>query len=139
MNDRIQDKLADERTDRFLRDCVADGRMSQAEYDELRLDHYSADTRPAWVSLPIELGDELRKRVGLSLTDVEVYLNSETMTQLEIAVYLRVGRQRIRESLARVYAALPELRGWAGSNRAVPALRKMRAFHNNTDDIRYKF
>lgn len=125
MDDRMWDKIADVETDRFLRRCAAEGRMTQTEYDELRLDHYSAGTKPEWVELPKEMGDAIFQLLGVASIETTIYLNSETMSQLEIAKRLQVSRGFVREALEHMYSVLPELRDRAGNGNAIPALRKM--------------
>lgn len=134
----MNDKQADAQTDQFLRECVDAGRLSQEEYDELRLDHYSAGTKPEWIELPAELYDELYNRFGLMGVELEAYLNSEAWSQEEIAEYLVISRCLVRKCLERVYGALPELRDRAGNSNAIPALRKMCQLRER-QDIRHKF
>lgn len=114
----------DKQTDAFFRQCVADGRMTQAEYDELRTDHYSAGTRPEWKPLP----DRYRCWCvvnEINAEDMEIFINSEAWTQGEIAEHLGIDRNAVRRAIKRVYRTIPELERFRGNGHAIPPLRDM--------------
>jgi hypothetical protein len=138
MDDKERDRLADKQTDLFFRGCVKDGLMSEEQYQQTRLGHYSAGTKPEWIELPDELYDELYMRFGLIGIELAVYLNSEAWTQEEIAEHLLLSRGSVRTALEHVYSVLPELRDRAGNSNAIPALRKMCQLREG-QDIRHKF
>lgn len=107
--------------DEFLQDCVKTGRISQHEYDSVRLDRERMyDPPEQWVRWE---GPDLQDTHGISIQECEIYINYPAWTHEQIADRLRISRRTVGNILSRVRDAFnipgePRL-------RALPQLRDM--------------
>jgi len=107
--------------DKFLEQCLADGRLTPAEYDEVRPGRESSGcVRPEWKMCEYD-----PQYTGLERQDCEIYINYPAWTLKEIAAHLGTTVGFVRASLARVRRLLPSLQNDPGGNQGLPSLSHM--------------
>jgi len=120
---------ADKQTEKWLQEQVAAGRITQAEYDEIRLGR-TRRCEPAteWRECP---WDDVTMHYWIAIThavsvrDLTIYLNYPAWTQKAIAERLGISQRSVRDALARVRRAFPSLAHDTQKAIGLPELRNM--------------
>jgi len=114
-----------DKADSFLRQCVIDGRMTEAEYLSVRLDRESSEcTRPDWKEFTA-VPDDVLAPLGLTVRDCEIYINYPAWTLAAIAERTGITIKSVRRALARVRGCFPSLCNDPSGNQGLPNLSHM--------------
>lgn len=112
--------------DKFLKQCVEDGKLSLAEYESVRLGRERQCDPPAewkrWTMWPAEWAPP--GKFDICTQDVEIYINYPAWTQQQVADHLGITRYQVQASLKRVRAAFPSLQN-DPMPRGIPELDHM--------------
>jgi len=111
--------------DKFLKQCVNDGRITQDEFDEVRLGRESSGCiRPEWRRWVRPITMELQRQ-GLTVRDCEAYINYPAWTLAGVAEKLGVTVDTVRGAHKRVRRLLRPLQKDPSGDQGLPNLSHM--------------
>jgi hypothetical protein len=110
---------------KFLRQCIDEGRMTEVEYDEVRLGRESSGcTPPPWKFWACLLPKELREQ-GLTVRDCEIYSNYPGWPMVDIAARFGLTIGKVQSAIGRTRRLLPSLQNDPSGNQGLPNLSHM--------------
>ena len=129
------DKQLDKRTDDWLKQQVAEGQLSQEEYESVSLDRETSGcTRPEWMWWDYSKAELPPK---LDCVDAAIYTNYPAWTMREIADRLCMTRSAVQRAISRVRRMYPGLRNDPSGDQGLPNLSHMRPIDSGSyEEIR---